>query len=67
MMSKLYIARYGSKFLVDEDNDSGYIERRGDLIVSYVLTTLVDSTKIKEHYDAEGTIRYIEYMIYLKG
>lgn len=66
MQSTLAIANWNKTFRIESDDDPKYLALRCyDL--QRVLGNLVDFTKVREHYDAEGVLRYVDYIIYLKG
>ena len=66
MKSTITIANWNKRFRIESDECEAYIGFRFYKLMR-VLGDLVDTTEDREHYDAEGVLRYVEYIIYLKG
>lgn len=66
MQSTITIANWNKSFRIESDECGPYIGIRF-YELKRVLGNLVSTTKIREHYDAEGVLRYVDYIIYLKG
>ena len=66
MQSTLAIANWNKTFRIESDECGPYIGIRFYELMR-VLGNLVDTTEVREHYDAEGVLRYVDYIIYLKG
>lgn len=66
MQSTLRIANWNKLFTVESDECIEYISLRAYELKT-TLGNLVSTTKVREHYDAEGILRYVDYTIYLKS